>query len=81
MPTNEERADHGEAAIEALGTELDSYDNEANLTDTLTNLMHWAASFSIKPLDFDKALRLAVVHFNAEVEPDDIEQAAQASRR
>lgn len=59
---NEDREAYGHDAIHA-GCDIDEADEQANLVDALTNIMHYAAA---EKLDFYAALQTAQMHFNAE---------------
>jgi hypothetical protein len=68
MPSNIERVQVAEGAMRAMGELwLDEYDPEANLTDILADLMHWADSGGF---DFDDCLRIARGHFAYEAAED-----------
>lgn len=64
MPSNTERADVADRAINAMGEAwIDQCDPEANLTDLLADLMHWAY---VRGFDFDGCLRVARGHYACE---------------
>jgi hypothetical protein len=72
--TMEERVQRGAAAVEAGSGEFaDSAEPpEQNLSDTLTNLMHWADYLNAnlahgeEPVSFENALRIATNHHSEE---------------
>lgn len=65
MPSNAARAQVADRAIRAMGVSwVDEYDPEANLTDMLADLMHWADR---QEIDFDDCLRVARDHFGCEI--------------
>jgi len=61
MPTNQERAEKARYALYPY-FEADP-DELANLTDLLTDLMHYS---KLAELDFESAMRIAEMHFEEE---------------
>jgi len=59
--------EQGQSALDYHRTQAggDSDDNRSNLVDLLTDLRHWAHA---QHIDFEAALQLAAIHFEAEQE-------------
>lgn len=70
-PANEKRASNAEDALNLHARRT----GEKNLSDLLSDLMHWGDCYGE---DFEQALTSARMNYAAEVNPDDLEQASRA---
>lgn len=69
MLASTNRADRGRKILEIYARLFgDPYDQSANLTDVLTDLMHTAVIQPELGLEFRTSLKLANIHFEAETE-------------
>lgn len=64
-PDNEQRAERAQAALSVYADDDSTFvDDDANVTDLLTDLMHL---MSRSGRSFDEALRVAEIHYNCEL--------------
>jgi hypothetical protein len=66
---NDANEEHAVRAVTALKQYMDvDFDEPANITDLLADLMHYAAQ---QDIDFHRCLETAEAHFNTEIEEED----------
>lgn len=69
MSTNAERANRAISLLEAYAEHFgDLEDFNANLTDLLADLMHLVNQRIVTGVSFEKALELATLHFQDEIQ-------------